>query len=76
MKPFLVLLALSLPLAACKPSMPVSEACQVIDKTLRSNGGHFSLSPAEWAGLSDENQIKLLAVMKYYRAHCAALPLS
>jgi hypothetical protein len=47
-------------------TLPVSEACEVIKRTLYPNG-RFKLSSKEVEALSEENQKKLAAVKLYFR---------
>lgn len=47
----------------------VREACQVLKATLYSDG-QFMLTDAEIDALREVNQVKIIAVKKYYRAKC------
>lgn len=63
----------ALPLKNCSgpkaDPVTISDSCAVIKKILYSDG-KLQFSPAEIDALSEENQIKLVAVKKYYRENC------
>lgn len=52
-----------------KDPVTISDSCQVIKKTLYSDG-KFQFSSSEIDALSEENQIKLDSVKRFYRANC------
>lgn len=57
-------------LAACKgPQLNVKESCEVLKATLYSDG-QFMFTDAEIDALREVNQVKIIAVKKYYRAKC------
>lgn len=72
----LLVSATTLPLKHChgpettKQPVTISDSCQVIKKTLYSDG-KFQFSDAEIDALSEENQVKLDSVKRFYRANCS-----
>jgi len=46
--------------------MPVSEACEVLKKTLYSDG-EFAFNDAEIDAMREKNQVKIIAVKRFYK---------
>jgi len=50
----------------------VHDSCQVLDKTLYSDG-RFQFSPDEVNALTDTNQVKLDSIKRFHRKACSGV---
>ena len=56
--------------AKCQGGLiPVSDACGVLNATLYQDG-QFMLDDSEIDALREVNQVKIVAVKRYYKGHC------